>query len=86
MPQFDKAIVCLLLEMPRGANTARIWDTSNRAINLILNNLKGVCFPDDSIEHMAFTVVGRWSETPKMTIFIGDFVVQSVEIMRILAT
>ena len=36
-------------------------DTSNRAINLIINNLKGIFFRDDDFEHMAFRVVAKWS-------------------------
>ena len=33
-----------------------------RAIQVILNNLKGVFFPDDDMEHMAFAVAGHWAE------------------------
>ena len=47
---------------PRGSDNARLWDTSNRAIQVILNNLKGILFEDDNMEHMAFSVVGRWGE------------------------
>ena len=38
---------------PRGTNNAKVWDTSNRAINVIINNLKGIFFDDDNFEHMA---------------------------------
>ncbi len=47
---------------PRGSDNARLWDTSNRAINVIINNLKGIFFEDDNMEHMAFSVAGRWGE------------------------
>lgn len=47
---------------PKGSDNARLWDTSNRAVNLIINNLKGVFFEDDNHEHMAFGVAGRWDE------------------------
>ena len=47
---------------PRGSDNARLWDTSNWALQVILNNLKGVFFEDDNLEHMAFSVVGRWGK------------------------
>ena len=51
-----------------------MWDTSNRAIQVVLNNLKGIFFRDDDMEHMAFSVVGRWGEgTGKTVIRIFDF-------------
>ena len=34
----------------------RLWDTSNRAINVIINNLKGIFFDDDNFEHISFSV------------------------------
>ena len=86
VPHFEKAVVGIHVAMPRGANNSRIWDTSNRAINLILNNLKGVVFPDDNIEHMAFAVVGSWAEQAETTVFVGDFASQSERIMTMLCT
>ena len=62
LPYFEKAFVEIEIVTPRGSNNARVWDTSNRAIQVILNNLKGVFFRDDDMEHMAFSVVGRWGE------------------------
>jgi len=82
VPCFDKAFVGIYTAMPRGYNNTKVWDASNRAINLILNNLKGAFCPDDDIEHMAFAVVGGWSSEPKTIIFIGDFETQSAQIMR----
>lgn len=59
---------------PKGSDNARVWDTSNRAIQIILNNLKGIFFRDDDMEHMAFSVVGRWGEAPGETVIhIMDF-------------
>ena len=55
------------------SNNARLWDTSNRAIQVVLNNLKGVFFEDDNMEHMAFSVVGRWGEKGAIMIRILDF-------------
>ena len=49
-----------------------MWDTSNRAINLIINNLKGIFFRDDDFEHMAFTVVAEWGEIGSTTIRIFE--------------
>lgn len=62
LPHFQKAFVELEIVTPRGSNNARLWDTSNRAINVVINNLKGIFFEDDNMEHMAFLVVGRWGE------------------------
>lgn len=46
----------------------------NRAIQEILNNLKGVFFPDDDMEHMAFAVIGCWTAGDGYTtIRISDF-------------
>jgi len=82
VPRFEQAFIGIYTAMPKGYNNTRIWDTSNRAIDLILNNLKGCFFSDDNIEHMAFSVVGGWSLEPKTVIFIGDFSLQSAEIMQ----
>ena len=62
LPHFEKAFVWIKVVTPRGTNNARLWDTSNRAVNLILNNLKGIFFEDDNLEHMAFGVAGEWGE------------------------
>ena len=62
LPRFEKAMVEIEIITPRGANNANVWDTSNRAINVIINNLKGIFFQDDNMEHMAFSVVGSWGE------------------------
>ena len=47
---------------PRGTNNKRVWDTSNRAINVVINNLKGIFFDDDDFEHMACGIVADWGE------------------------
>lgn len=57
---FEKAFVVIWIVTPRGSYNAQVWDTSNRAIQIILNNLKGVFFEDNNMEHMAFSVVGSW--------------------------
>ena len=72
LPYFEKAMVEIIIITPRGTNNANVWDTSNRAINIIMNNLKGIFFRDDNMEHMAFSVVGLWGEG--VTIFrISEF-------------
>lgn len=74
LPFFERAFVAIEIVTPRGNNNARVWDTSNRAIQVILNNLKGIFFRDDDMEHMAFSVVGRWGEgTGKTVIRVFDF-------------
>lgn len=74
LPHFQKSMVEILVATPRGSDNTKVWDTSNRAIQVILNNLKGVFFPDDDLEHMAFSVTGCWTEeTGYTTIRISDF-------------
>ena len=72
LPHFEKAMVELEIVTPRGSDNARLWDTSNRAINVIINNLKGIFFEDDNMEHMAFSVVGRWGEPGVTTVRISE--------------
>lgn len=62
LPHFKKAFVEIEIITPKGSDNARVWDTSNRTINIIINNLKGIFFEDDNMEHMAFSVVGKWGE------------------------
>ena len=73
LPYFEKALVEIEITTPRGTNNSRVWDTSNRAINVIINNLKGIFFRDDNMEHMAFSVVGRWGEEGATVIRISHF-------------
>lgn len=74
LPFFEQAFVAIEIVTPKGSNNARVWDTSNRAIQVILNNLKGIFFHDDNMEHMAFSVVGRWGEEPGKTVIrVLDF-------------
>lgn len=72
LPRFEKAFVEIEVVTPRGSDNARLWDTSNRAINVIINNLKGIFFEDDNMEHMAFSVVGRWGEKGATIIRISE--------------
>lgn len=74
LPHFQKALVVIHIATPRGNDNTKVWDTSNRAIQVILNNLKGVFFPDDDMEHMAFAVAGYWAEGDGYTIVrVSDF-------------
>lgn len=74
LPHFQKAMVEILVATPRGCDNTKVWDTSNRAIQIILNNLKGVFFPDDDLEHMAFAVTGSWTAgTGYTTVRVSDF-------------
>ena len=72
IPVFQKAIVMIEITTPRGTDNLRVWDTSNRAVNLIINNLKGIFFRDDDFEHMAFSVVAKWGEIGRTTIRICE--------------
>lgn len=60
------------IQTPRGTNNKQFWDTSNRAVNLVINNLKGIFFEDDNFEHMAFGVVANWGEHGKTIIRICE--------------
>ena len=73
LPYFEKAFVQIEITTPRGTDNSRVWDTSNRAINVIINNLKGVFFLDDDLEYMAFSVVGRWGEKGVTIVRISAF-------------
>ena len=72
IPKFQKAMVMIEITTPRGTNNPKVWDTSNRAVNLIINNLKGTFFWDDDFEHMAFSVVAEWGEIGRTTIRICE--------------
>ncbi len=73
IPKFDKAFVMIEITTPRGTRNRQVWDTSNRAINVIINNLKGIFFKDDNFEHMAFGVAANWGEEGKTVIKVCDF-------------
>ena len=72
IPKFQKAMVMIEITTPRGTNNPKVWDTSNRAINLIINNLKGIFFLDDDFEHMSFSVVAKWGEIGRTSIRISE--------------
>ena len=73
LPRFEKAFVWIEITTPRGSDNPKLWDISNKAINLILNNLKGVFFEDDNLEHMAFGAAGKWGEEGVTVIHILPF-------------
>ena len=72
IPYFEKAFVLIRIHAPRGTNNAKVWDTSNRAINVVINNLKGIFFEDDNFEHMACGVIADWDEIGQTEIRICD--------------
>ena len=73
LPRFDRAFVQIEVTTPRGSNNHQLWDTCNRAVNLIINNLKGIFFRDDDWSHMAFSVIGAWGETGRTVVRISRF-------------
>lgn len=73
LPRFDRAFVQIEVTTPRGSNNHQLWDTCNRAVNLVINNPKGIFFWDDDLEHMAFSVVGAWGETGRTVVRISRF-------------
>lgn len=44
-------MVEIRIATPKGSNNVKVWDT--RAIQVLSNNLKGIFFPDDDMEHMS---------------------------------
>ena len=72
LPYFEKAFVLIRIRTPRGTNNKQVWDTSNRAINVVINNLKGIFFEDDNFEHMACGVIADWGEIGQTEIRICD--------------
>ena len=73
LPYFPRAMVEIEIVTPKGTDNTKVWDTSNRALQLVFNNLKGIFFHDDDLEHMAFSVVGRWGEKGTTIIRISGF-------------
>ena len=62
IPRFEKAHVHIRITAPCGTNNSKVWDTSNRAINVIINNLKGIFFDDDDFEHMSCSIEASWGK------------------------
>ena len=60
------------IQTPRGTNNKQFWDTSNRAVNLVINNPKGIFFENDNFEHMAFGIVANWGEYSETIIRICE--------------
>lgn len=73
IPKYDKAFVMIKITSPRGSHNSQVWDTSNRAINVIINNLKGIFFKDDDFEHMGCWIVADWGKVGETIIKICDF-------------
>ena len=72
IPRFEKAHVHIRITAPRGTNDAKVWDTSNRAINVVINNLKGIFFDDDDFEHMSCSIEANWGKIGMTEIRICD--------------
>ena len=72
IPHFKKAHVHIRITAPRGTNNSKVWDTSNRAINVIINNLKGIFFDDDDFEHMSCSVDASWGKMGMTEVKICD--------------
>lgn len=73
IPYFEKAHVHIRITTPRGTNNRKVWDTSNRAINVIINNLKGIFFDDDDFEHMSFSVEAYWGKISMTEVRIFNY-------------
>ena len=72
IPYFEKAHVHIRITAPRGTYNSKVWDTSNRAINVIINNLKGIFFDDDDFEHMSCSIDACWGKIGMAEIRIYD--------------
>ena len=73
IPYFEKAHVHIRITAPRGTNNQKVWDTSNRAINVIINNLKGIFFDDDDFEHMSCSIEASWGKIGMTEVIIFDY-------------
>ena len=73
IPRFEKAHVHIRITAPRGTNNSKVWDTSNRAINVIINNLKGIFFDDDDFEHMSCSIEASWGKIGMTEIRCCDY-------------
>ena len=72
IPYFEKAHVHIRITALRGTNNSKVWDTSNRAINVIINNLKGIFFDDDDFEHMSCSIEAGWGKIGMTEVRICD--------------
>ena len=72
IPRYKKAHVHIRITAPRGTNNSKVWDTSNRAINVIINNLKGIFFDDDDFEHMSCSIEASWGKIGMTEVRICD--------------
>ena len=72
IPHFEKAHVHIRITAPRGTDNRKVWDTSNRAINVVINNLKGIFFDDDDFEHMSCSIEASWDKIGMTEIRICD--------------
>ncbi len=70
IPKWEKAHVLIDITTPRGTRNYQVWDTSNRAINVIINNLKGVFFKDDNFEHLSCGIEARWGGIGETKLYI----------------
>ncbi len=52
IPNFKKAMVAIYITSPRETNNRLVWDVSNRVINVVINNLKGIFFKDDDFKNI----------------------------------
>ena len=73
IPHFAKAHVHIRITAPRGTNNRKVWDTSNRAINVVINNLKGIFFDDDDFEHMSCSIEASWGKMGTTEVKICDY-------------
>jgi len=78
---FDRAIVSIIICLPYGCPKNKVWDVDNRAINLILNNLKGIFFEDDDYFHLSLFVCGKKSLKADTVILI-DSLSNYAEVMK----
>ena len=73
IPKFNKAFVMIHITAARGTNNLRTWDVSNRAINVIINNLKGIFFKDDDFENMCCWTSADWGDSGRTVIKICEY-------------
>jgi len=70
---FNRAIVSIIVCLPQSSTNQKTWDVDNRAIHLILNNLKGIFFKDDDYDNVSLFVCGKQSQEPETVILIDTY-------------
>lgn len=73
LPYYGNAMIVIEVHSPSGVSGIYKWDVSNRTYNIIINDLKGLVFPDDNAINLIFAVAGVYDSDRQTLLYIGDF-------------